>query len=111
MTFHLSVPSMVAKTSLITSAASSAGARFCRKGMRCVQCFSRVFCAHCLIRKGTLIYVRGKDLNLLKPLSQQGFSLLKIADFEELQSNRNREVEDVDKSRGPPEIGFGPGHA
>ena len=42
------------KTSRITVAASSAGDWGCSRGMRCVQCFVRVFWAHCFTRKGTL---------------------------------------------------------
>lgn len=44
------------KTSRITAEASSAGDCVWRRGMRVVQCFVRVFWAHCLTRKGTLLF-------------------------------------------------------
>jgi hypothetical protein len=52
-----------------------------------------------------------RSQSIESPLIAQGFSLrLEIAEFEELQSNRDRKVEDVDESRGSSEIAFG-GHA
>ena len=54
---EVEISSITRKTSRITAEASSAGDWGCRKGMRVVQCFVRVFWAHCFSRKGTLFFV------------------------------------------------------
>lgn len=54
---EVEISSITRKTSRITAEASSAGDWGCRKGVRVVQCFVRVFWAHCFSRKGTLFFV------------------------------------------------------
>ena len=56
---EVEISSITRKTSRITAEASSAGDWGCRKGVRVVQCFVRVFWAHCFSRKGTLFFFVG----------------------------------------------------